>query len=131
MILCMRGHDFFYEIESLCRLFYPYDKFEYTETPPLQGDYLFAVIERGAQDLYLAGARIGEELSEARQLSSKTTEKEEKRLLAVLLFGVLSEKTGKKPLWGVLTGIHPVKTFRLLAQEVGEEEAARYFAQEY
>lgn len=132
MILVMRGHDFFYEIESLCRLFYPYEKFEYTDRPPEEGDFLSAVIERGEeQDCYLAAARVAGVYDQSSETAQKTAEKEEKRLLAVLLYKILCEKTGKKPLWGVLTGIHPVKTFRLLSGEIGEEEAARYFANEY
>ena len=132
MILVMRGHDFFYEIESLCRLFYPYVKFEYTENQPEEEDFLLAVIERGAdEDRYLAAARAGGEVRETEERAGKTGEKEEKRLLAALLFGILSDLTGKKPLWGILTGIHPVKTFRLLSEEIGEEAAARYFSERY
>ena len=132
MILLMRGHDFFYEIESLCRLFYPYEKFEYAEQEPKAGDYLTAVIERGeTEDRYLAGARIAENCRTAQETAPKAAEREEKRILAALLFRVLSEQTGKKPLWGVLTGIHPVKTFRLLSQEIGEAEAAEYFREKY
>ena len=75
MILVMRGHDFFYEIESLCRLFYPYVKFEYTKNQPEEEDFLLAVIERGAdEDRYLAAARAGGEIRETEDRAGKTGE---------------------------------------------------------
>ena len=40
------------------------------------------------------------------------------------LYGFLSEKTGKRPEWGTLTGVRPLKLFGKLTRALGSEDAA-------
>lgn len=49
--------------------------------------------------------------------------------MAILLYRLLSEYTGLTPLWGILTGVRPIKLFRRLRETMGEEGAKEYFKQ--
>ena len=52
-------------------------------------------------------------------------------VLAQAMFDVLTRAVGKRPKWGISTGVRPVKLFfTLLDTENGEEGAVRYFQNE-
>ena len=129
MILKLIEHDFHYEAENLCRLFFPYEKIEISDETG--EEYVLTQIEKGENTKYSVKAVIsGEVFSDFIQCEN-TDEKEEKRILSVLLYNILNKATGIKPQWGILTGIHPVKTFRLLSDEIGIEEAKKFFKEKY
>ena len=129
MILKLTGHDFHYETENLCRLFFPYEKIEIAEE--IGEEYILTQVEKGEKIKYFVKAVIGGEEFSDFTYSENVDEKEEKRILSVLLYQILNKATGIKPQWGILTGIHPVKTFRLLSDEIGIEEAKKFFKEKY
>jgi len=47
------------------------------------------------------------------------------------IYELLSEKTGRRPMWGVLTGVKPAKLYAALAGASGEDEARRILTDEY
>ena len=121
MILFLRGHDFHYETENLCRVFFPYEKIktvrEEPETEPGER-YVRALLEQRADGYcYSVEYQFGNFHLEKCDFSGFEPEKERERRLSVVLFGVLQEVTGITPAWGILTGIHPVKLFRTLCEE--------------
>ena len=135
MILRIFGHDFHYECESLCRVYFPNEKINivYDEG----GEDEKTVITRccvidGGNRLEVE-AIIGEE---TRMLSadvfadeSELSDKSELRICQ-LIFEALSDITGYTPPWGIQTGVRPSKLMLRLIDEMGEEEALRYFRED-
>lgn len=111
MLLKMTGHSYRFECENLCRVFFPYSPVrvaEGTEPGPGEPWAEAAIEEGGAGWAYIVRASDGErELSRA----SMAPELDEYPMTR-LLFDTLSELTGIRPAWGMLTGVHPVKLLR-------------------
>lgn len=134
MILVIDGHPFHYEMENLCRVFFPYQKIKvmpvlsqneegnqliYTGLEPLPGGLKISVrIEIGT---------YRNEKSETLGLTGCTDEKEQERRMAILLFELLTQYCGFTPKWGILTGVRPVKLLRRLIAEKGEKGGLDYF----
>lgn len=135
LTLWIEGHDFHYEMENLCRLFFPYERIVTAKTPPERPGRVsvYAGIAKleGALS-FTARIRMenGEEQTAEARRDQPCPEKEQERVLGVVLFRVLQAATGVTPAWGILTGIHPVKLFRQLCAEQGETEARRWFREE-
>lgn len=47
--------------------------------------------------------------------------------MARLLYALLSDYTGRTLPWGVLTGVRPIKLYTRLCEQMGQENAERYF----
>lgn len=130
MHLFIIDHPYHYEAENLCRVFFPFDKVitlkngEEGEEP--QTRTVYTALRDGTEPYYI---RIEDE-SGVTELSAARGEEDEYGLMA-LLFKALSQHTGKTPRWGMLTGIHPIKLLRQLAEKHGEEEAHRLFREKY
>ena len=134
MILVIDGHSFHYEMENLCRVFFPHQKIKvmpvlsqngednqviYTGFEPLPDGLKISVrIEMGT---------YRNEKSETLGLAGSTDEKEQERRMAILLFELLTQYCGFTPKWGILTGVRPVKLLRRLIAEKGEREGLDYF----
>lgn len=126
ILLNLCGHDFHYETENLCRVFYPdetirivYDAPEtgcitarMTETPE---GFDFAVrTDRDCETGFLP--KNTPDLRDAQELT-----------VATLLYRLLSRQFGYTPPWGILTGVRPSKLMNTLLQDMNEAEAKRYF----
>ena len=125
MNLIFNGHSFKYEMENLCRMFYPGEKFDIVydcEPGQLSGDIIAAErIKQSGNTLLSVRIMINRQLSALNDSLDNTSpdyEKECERILAVLLYRLLSKETGITPKWGILTGIRPVK----LVHELREKE---------
>lgn len=135
MILRIFGHDFHYECENLCRVYFPNEKINIvyddsgedertvvTRCAPIDGGNLVSVeavidgVSRSAQ------AEVTADENELRDKSELKT--------AQLIFALLSEITGYTPPWGVLTGVRPSKLMLRLVDRMGAEGAKRYFTED-
>ncbi len=135
MILRIFGHDFHYECENLCRVYFPNEKINIvhdelgedsrtvvTRCAPIDGGNLISVeaeidgVSRSAQ------AEVRADEDELRDKSELKT--------AQLIFALLSEITGYTPPWGVLTGVRPSKLMLRLIDQMGAEGARRYFTED-
>ncbi len=134
MLLRIFGHDFHYECENLCRVYYPNEKINIvyddsgedsktvvTRCSPIDGGNLIEVEADidGARRSARAEVKTGE--NELRDKSELKT--------AQLIFALLSEITGYTPPWGVLTGVRPSKLMLRLIDQMGAEGAMRYFTE--
>lgn len=113
MILAVIGHGFAYEMECTARLFFPGDKinivkeYGFTDT---EDAIITQVHAPEAGKLRLcARVRLGGFDREAADEIPDAGDGLCERRLGLLLFGLLCEKTGKRPVWGMLTGIRPVR----------------------
>ena len=130
MHLFVINHPYHYEAENLCRVFFPFDKvttlhgFEEAE-----GEETRTVITRLQAEGEPYFIRIEDETGTTELTGAK--QPEEEYGMMSLLFKALQQHTGKTPRWGMLTGIHPIKLLRQLAEKHGEEEACRLFREKY
>lgn len=129
MILRVLGHKFHYEMENLCRVFYPYESIKVVRDNEGE-DALTVVTQLKEKDngslITVTVCRNGEEQSACELCDSQ---EDCERRMAVLLFYILKEITGYSPQWGILTGVRPSKLMNTLISQYGEEEAKNYFTQ--
>ncbi len=135
MILRIFGHDFHYECENLCRVYYPNEKINivYDDSGEDDKTVITRCIPTDGGNIVEVEANIG---GESRTASS-TVVADESELrdkseleIARLMFALLSELTGYTPPWGVLTGVRPSKLMLRLTEQYGADEAYRYFTED-
>ncbi len=139
MTLYFSGNAWKYELEAVMKLFFPAEKFGFVfdaEQLPKQGsgDFCFfrrKQVRRGVLVYVLCG--VGDAcLRKAEVLPKTATETEQVMAVARLLFACLQKRTGKRPAWGVLTGVRPVKqVHRLMEQGKTEPEILQIMREEY
>ncbi len=133
MHLIIRNHKFQYETENLLRVFFP-EKLTVSEEIPEEGDYCCTELDGS---LVTVKIRIGEkELAQSREYSfddkvnDETDEAFLERKLALQMFELLTQATGYKPPWGILTGVRPAKLMSNLIRRYGELWTLPYFINE-
>lgn len=126
-------HQFHYESENLVRLFFPNDKITVVHEIPEEKEipYIVSSIKSGENETYISimlqtedfSAHDEKTLTNVKDDFEKTVERE----MAVCLYGLLTKLTGKIQPWGILTGVRPIKLFRRLCEQGGEDYAKDYF----
>ncbi len=111
------GHSYSYELRNICRIFFP----------------LASVLELEGEDSLVAEitetkAIITLTISDFKESRDCYIKNNAELAISKLLFITLSELTGYKPDWGMLTGIRPVKLIHKAMEEgLTDEEIVRYF----
>ncbi|MBQ6065416.1 MAG: coproporphyrinogen dehydrogenase HemZ [Clostridia bacterium] len=138
MILSFDGHSYRYECEKICRIFFPTEKIVFSDAPALSEDDPRAVRTiakpTGANILFRCEAEIdgvyrsdGFYAARPEETDPAAFDAACEKLLAQPMLHVLSDITGVKPPWGVLTGVRPAKLMRRYIAQYGEAEAMRRF----
>lgn len=125
MKLVFVNHKFSYEIEKVCRLFFPFEKIGENA----DGEKVVtAVFDKGDSVLLKVEAFC---ISKEQTLPKSEPDfyKEQERILACLVYDILCEKTGIKSQWGILTGIRPTKLLRQKQELLGKEGARIFFTE--
>ena len=132
MILRIFGHDFHYECENLCRVYFPNEKINIVYGD--DGEDTKTVVTRcapidGGNLITVSVSLDGKEKSFETTVIASENELRDKSELktAQLIFAAMSELTGYTPPWGVLTGVRPSKLMLRLIADMGEEAAMNYF----
>ena len=116
MKLSLFDPSYRYEMENLCRLFFPQESIEVVSALfPDDQNGLWAEALVQEESVALARVGLGEKTCSATQPLEGQECKEIERCLAVALYRAFSHLTGHKPRWGVLTGVRPVKLFQTLS----------------
>lgn len=123
MKLYSLNYELHYEGANTARLFYK----ELTEMPEdaiPQGQDIIITNVTEEDDKTVATCEV---ITEKRYFKHKSVPKDKCKdkiakeiLLAGVMYDLLCEITGKRPPWGILTGIRPVKLIRDLRREYGE-----------
>ncbi len=133
MNLYLKGHDYHFELENVCRLFLPQEKIvTYADTLPDAVDGLSVVC---IQQVTAAGAdlscRVVWDDFDETTLSTVAAGVEFRDRceleLCTLLYHLLAKLLGFTHGWGLITGVRPIKLLRRLVRERGEEAALAYF----
>lgn len=127
----IEGHSFHYEMENLCRLFFPSQKIIVTSEACEDKFLIYTGMEAKPEGLAItARLKMGSCHRESSDLlcgEEAADEREQSRRMAILLFRLLVDYCGFTPKWGILTGVRPVKLLRRLIADMGEEKALDYF----
>lgn len=115
MHIILRGTGAGYEAEHTARIFFP--GAEKVEKIPVEGDYLLAVSH--ARTDFVLLQREGK-LHWRSALRAPGADAE--YALCSLLYGLLLEQTGRRPPWGMMTGVRPVRIIHDL-RAMGADEA--------
>lgn len=132
MILYTVNHNFHYEMENLCRVFFPNEKIKVTTDLNETGDCFVLTELKKENDSYAVFVKadaFGKEESaqDAVAILDEPLNDECERAMARVLFAVLARLTGYTPPWGILTGVRPSKLMMRLAEKYGDEGAYEYF----
>ncbi|MBQ8133958.1 MAG: coproporphyrinogen dehydrogenase HemZ [Clostridia bacterium] len=138
MTIYIDDHPFHYEMENLVRLFFPNEKLITISEIPDQPETPYILtsmkINQQTATAYIsADVHIGEfqRFSDTElDIGTEDFEKTAERAMAVCLYRLLCQYSGKEQPWGILTGVRPIKLFRRLAEKKGEEYAKNYFRNE-
>ncbi len=128
------NHKFIYEIENVCRLFFPNEKFVELDNRLLDendnDNYVYTEIKKENQKFkFEVIAEIDSKIyrDEDLVICELDDKNEMERIISLMVFKILSKITNLKPSWGIVTGVRPVKLFRSLIEEGGDEFALDYF----
>lgn len=124
MNLYVKNHNFWFELENLTRLFFPNEKINVFKTfDSAEQPYIYTEV----------ADKVKIEVSINNFKKSLVADKTDDNELtsAQLLYKLLCQYSGYTQPWGVLTGVRPVKLFRRLCEELGEEGARNKFLNEF
>lgn len=138
MTIIFNGHSFKYEIEAVCKLFFPCVLFRHEyESEDFQRDNLIITRRRPGKRTtgLLAAVKLNGKLyaaSERVENAHPRYEDECERLLAIAVYHALQKATGIDVKWGVMTGIRPVKQMNYWIEKgKSPEEVRRIFQEDY
>lgn len=117
------NHKFHYELENLTRAFFPNEKISVEILDEIKAELIPPYILTISSDKLSVSVSMG---SYYRELSCRKSVDDELSM-ATLLYKLLEDLTGISLSWGLLTGVRPIKLFRKLCEETGEEGAESYF----
>ena len=137
MHVYLKGQDYHFEIENICRLFLPQEKIvtqivtEFPELDPAAGLHIFCDQSSAGESVHLACRVVLESFDEHNEkvLPLDTPELRDacELELCTLLYHLLVKLLGFTQKWGLITGVRPVKLLRRLGREQGIEAAQKYF----
>ena len=135
MPVILIGNSFKYEIEATLKLFFHENRFAFSDDiNEAAGDnYVIASVKNDS--VISAQIMLDGELSSLEATldipvsENKDTAEHE---LCRLIYRILSERTGIRPPWGLMTGIRPVKKFvELIRQDMSREQIYDKLSQKY
>ncbi len=134
MILKIMGHTFHYEMENLCRVFFPYEKIRVVYDENVKSDEklnVVTILNKAGESADIIVEASLFEVMDSRRFTVSICETdfmaECERKMAVALFEILSGLTGYTPEWGILTGVRPSKLMTYLMNQLDNEIAGNYF----
>ena len=126
VLLNLCGHNYSYEAENLCRIFYPDETVRTVYDTPSEGCITSRMTE--TPDGFAFVTEAGTDCETA-FVDKDTPDLEEakERTVTTLLYRLLSKRFGYTPPWGILTGVRPSKLMNTLLRDMDEPQAKQYF----
>lgn len=126
MKLFLNRPEYFYEMENLCRLFFPHERFEKNPESSEPGDAVFChfASENGKTVARCRVSYNGNVCDATEECPCPGNPREEEITMARGIFRLLCEQMGFVPRWGILTGVRPGKLYSSLFRELGSFRAA-------
>lgn len=130
MVLKVNGHKFHYEMENLCRVFFPNENIKTINDEqecPKDNIIVNTILELKNDKKVITVFAKNEEKELKKSYESDKINEDLELKMAQLLYQILLEITGYKPQWGVLTGVRPSKLMTNLIDEMGHQKAKEFF----
>lgn len=132
MHVYLRGNDFHFEVENVCRLFLPLEKVitHHEETPEIPDGLTVECDMITSEEGIGLSCRVRlDDFDETERsvLPSNAASDDCELELCTLLYNLLVKLLGFTHGWGLITGVRPVKLLRRLTREMGREQALTYF----
>ena len=129
MHLYLRGHDYHFELENVCRLFLPLEKVEthHEEEPSLCDGLIVQCDMAPMGEGYHLACRVRLDGFDERLTAEVAKDADSELELCTLLYHLLVKLLGFTHGWGLITGVRPVKLLRRLTREMGREAALDYY----
>lgn len=127
MILNINDHKYHYELENICRLFFPYEPLTVTESNVINTNNNTINVFENDSSLSVSGSLFEHIFSKTRDYEKNIADDELIIESALFLFEIFSNITNIRPHWGILTGVRPSKLMHTLIDKNGREEAQNYF----
>ena len=132
MKLELKGHNFRYECEKICRIFFPAEKIAFAENGeeiPDESRNVYTEIEKNGEEYRFSCKAVidGKENAYSFVSDLSVDDADEEKELAKAIVKVLSDITGITPPWGILTGVRPSKLMRTYISLFGDERAQELF----
>lgn len=129
MKLCLINHQYRYELEKLIRIFFPFEKIEFSESLEIGETCAVTELEleknKVKAQLYIYDKKY--EQTAVIDSLAEDLKKEYELKLATALYDCLVKATGYIPDWGLLTGVRPAKLFSRFRKKLGSKAAEDYF----
>lgn len=135
MPVILIGNSFKYEIEATLKLFFHENRFAFSDdiNEAVGDNYVIASVKNDS--VILAQIMLDGELSSleaALDIPVSEDKDNAEHELCRLIYRILSERTGIRPPWGLMTGIRPVKKFvELIRQDMSREQIYDKLSQKY
>lgn len=129
MILVNENHNYSYDTENLCEIFFPYEKIQMLPHMP-NGEYGGIVVYTGINGSSVTVKAFIDGKETAQTLELKTGD-DVKNSLSRLFYSVLSKATGDEYPWGILYGVRPAKFYHSLVNKKSEDYAKEILREKY
>ena len=129
MHLYLRGQDYHFELENVCRLFLPLEKVEthHNEEPTEIVGLIVQCDMAEAGEGYALSCRVRLDGFDEKTAVTVAKDADCELELCTLLYHLLVKLLGFTHGWGLITGVRPVKLLRRLTREMGAEAALDYY----
>lgn len=136
MVLILQGHDFSFELENICRLFFFREGVRIAGAAELDENFLVTELQPQKEQTRLNALLSLEGETWEQSAFLRKEEAADSKLceyaLCRLVYELCQKATPARPSWGMLTGIRPVKLVTQCRERgMGEEEIYRYFTEDY
>lgn len=129
MHLYLRGQDFHFELENVCRLFLPLEKVvTHHDEEPAKTEGLIVQCDMAPNDKEVTlSCRVRLDGFDEALEKTVAQDADYELELCTLLYHLLVKLLGFTHGWGLITGVRPVKLLRRLTREMGSEAALDYY----
>lgn len=129
MHLYLRGQDYHFELENVCRLFLPLEKVvTHHDEEPAETEGLIVQCDMAeAGEGYALSCRVQLDGFDEKNVVTVPNGADYELELCTLLYHLLVKLLGFTHGWGLITGVRPVKLLRRLTREMGAEAALDYY----
>lgn len=123
MLIILNNNPFSHDAESLCRVFFPFEKIKVVQTTNESENI---VLETKIENNY-AFVNL-HFFDEQKHCNAPISENGDIALvISVLIYRILGSILNYYPQWGVLTGVRPAKLMHRIVESTSIEEAKKYF----
>lgn len=132
MTIYIDNHKFHYEMENLTRVFLKneiikIEKESFIDLNNLKVPYIYTYMGNSDSDEIKIKVSIVTENYSDEKITVVSKNSDCELSMATLLYDILEKYTNYTPMWGVLTGVRPIKLMRKLIFSMGKVGAYDYF----